>query len=153
KKTLDSPERRECFLREAKAVAGLQHPHIVPVFEWGDDGTHYYIASAYIEGPSLAKVIDKEPSWQQAVQIVRQLAEALAYAHSKGIVHRDVKPANVKLDAQGQPHLLDFGLAYEQGSGESVSGFTVPYISPEQAADLKAEPQPQSDQYSLGVVL
>ena len=179
--TLNSPERIERFLREAKAAARLQHPHIVPVFDSGHDGTQYYIASAYIEGRNLAEVIgEEEPlvgrNRQRSAQIVRQLAEALAYAHSMGIVHRDVKPANILVDDHGWPHLLDFGLAHQHGtgrelptekSGENPSSAgqdatltragakmgTPAYMAPEHAAGRTAEAQPASDQYSLGVVL
>jgi WD40 repeat protein/tRNA A-37 threonylcarbamoyl transferase component Bud32 len=174
--TLDSPERIERFLRDAKSAACLQHPHIVAVFDSGHDGTQYYIALAYIEGQTLADVIAGEKfllegGWQRPVEIVRQLAEALGYAHSMGIVHRDVKPANIMVDGQGRPHLLDFGLAHQQGRGgitpeaESSTGSdatltragaimgTAAYMAPEHAAGQKGEAQPASDQYSLGVVL
>src|SRR5581483_4814675 len=90
--TLDSSKRIERFLREAKAAAQLRHPHIVPVYEAGRDGNQYYIASAFIAGRTLAEAAEeKQVSVAQSVQIVRDLAEALYYAHSLGIVHRDVK--------------------------------------------------------------
>ena len=108
---LDSPRAVERFLREARAAARLRHPHIVPLYETGlDDGRHY-IASAFIEGTTLADVI--EPGGMtpaRAARIVLQLAEALHYAHSEKIVHRDVKPSNVMLDPRGDVHLMDFGL-------------------------------------------
>ena len=111
--TLDSPGAVERFLREAKAAAQLRHPHIVPVYDAGQDGTFHYIASAFIEGRTLAEAIeDGGLDFRQAAQVVRELAEALAYAHGLGIVHRDVKPANVMLDGEGQAHLMDFGLAH-----------------------------------------
>lgn len=115
-KTLDTPEKIARFLREAKAAASLRHPHIVPVFDSGQDGDHYYIATAFIEGRSLSDALmDKPFSLTETAVIVRALAEALAYAHSQGIVHRDVKPANIMLDAKGSPFLVDFGLAMRLG--------------------------------------
>src|SRR5438067_12819429 len=95
---LDTPKRVERFLREAKAAARLRHPHIVPVFDAGQDGDRYYIASAFIDGKPLAEAIPEEGmDFDRAARIVRELAEALAYAHGQGIVHRDVKPQNVVL--------------------------------------------------------
>jgi WD40 repeat protein len=112
-KTLSNPSRVARFLREAKSAARLRHPHIVPVFDSGQDGNHYYIAAAFIEGRSLddALLEKKAVDFVQIATLVRALAEALAYAHSQGIVHRDVKPANIMLDVKGAPYLVDFGLA------------------------------------------
>jgi hypothetical protein len=176
--TLSSPGRVERFLGEARSAARLRHPHIVPIYDAGHDGVHYYIASAYVEGCTLAKAIDtQELSLRHLVQIVRSLGEALSYAHKLGIVHRDVKPANIMLDEKGEPHLMDFGLAHRQDSVEKppskqeVSGSgprassaakltqegavlgTPAYMAPEQAAGRSGEVQPASDQYSLGAVL
>ncbi|MBN9121480.1 MAG: protein kinase [Planctomycetes bacterium] len=151
--------RVQRFLREAKAAAGLHHPHIVAVFDAGQDGGRYYIASAFIAGRPLADAIpDGGAKFARAAKLVRELAEALAYAHEQGVVHRDVKPANVMLDAQGRVHLMDFGLA-AKSDGESklttdgaVMG-TPAYMSPEQAAGQTGEAQPATDQYAVGVVL
>ncbi len=148
------------FLREARASANLRHPNIVPVFDSGLDGEQNYIASAFIPGQTLAHAIHAakgqglEP--RRAAQLIRQLAEALGYAHRKGVVHRDVKPANVLLDEQGDPLLADFGLARrDEGQallsqeGTQLMG-TPAYMAPEQA-EGKAEAA--SDQYSLGCTL
>ncbi len=107
------PDRqKERFLREAKAAAQLRHPNIVPVYEAGVDGNTYYIASALIEGRTLKDAIDNERfDFARSVKIVRDLAGALNYAHRLGVVHRDIKPANIMLDSQGEPLLMDFGLA------------------------------------------
>lgn len=176
--TLSSSGRVERFLGEARSAARLRHPHIVPIYDAGHDGTNYYIASAYVEGCTLAKAIDtQELSLRHLVQIARSLAEALSYAHKLGIVHRDVKPDNIMLDEKGEPHLMDFGLAHRQdsvekppskqedsGAGPRASSAakltqegavlgTAAYMAPEQAAGRSGKVQPASDQYSLGAVL
>src|SRR6185437_13924 len=173
--TLNTPRRIERFLGDAKAPARLRHPHIVRVYDVGQQGDCYFIASDYIAGTTLAEAVEKgELNLRRSVQIVRALAEALAYAHQQGIIHRDVKPANVMLDAQGQPHLIDFGLARRQERTETcgeepaspspipqsarrtmvgaVLG-TAAYMSPEQAAGHSGDARPAFDQYSLGVIL
>ncbi len=111
--TMTTADRIERFLREAKATANLKHPHIVPVFDAGKDGAHHYIASAFIDGQTLSSAIPKNGmEFDRAARIARELADALAYAHKQGIVHRDVKPANIMLDKDGGVHLMDFGLAW-----------------------------------------
>ena len=158
---MQGQHRIKRFLREAKSAANLRHPHIVPVFDSGSDGGHFYIASAFIAGRSLDKHLEDLPEGQvrdfrQSVQIVRQLAEALAYAHQHGVVHRDVKPANFMLDESGEPLLMDFGLAAREEGGEKltqegIKGIGTPaYMAPEQGA---GEAVAASDQYSLGCAL
>jgi serine/threonine protein kinase len=120
---LRDSSRVEFFLREARAAANLRHPHIVAVFDSGKDGAHYYIASAFIDGQSLDKRLHELPEGQtlpfrQSVDVVRRVAEALAYAHSRGVIHRDVKPANIMCDEQSLPLLMDFGLAARLVEGE-----------------------------------
>ena len=149
----------ERFLGEAKALARLRHPQIVPVYEAGCVGEHHYIAMALIEGCSLAqRMAEHRFELQRATEIVAELAEALAYAHNQGIVHRDVKPANIRIDVQGVVYLMDFGIAYRPDSGEiplppGVILGTPAYIAPEQAQGGQTDVLPASDQYSLGVVL
>src|SRR5262249_57151532 len=100
------------FLREAKAAAQLRHPHIVTVYEAGSDGQTSYIASAFIPGRALAEAVEDGPfEPRRAARIVGALADALHTAHAQGIVHRDVKPANILLDQEHRPHLTDFGRA------------------------------------------
>jgi tRNA A-37 threonylcarbamoyl transferase component Bud32 len=155
-----SAERVERFRREARAAARLAHPNIVSVFDSGQDGPHHYIASAFVTGRSLEQVLEELPVGQtlpqrQAVEIVRKLAEALAYAHREGVIHRDVKSANVMLRDDGEPLLMDFGMARRSDETEELTAEgkvlgTVQYMAPEQA-EGKAEPA--SDQYSLGCLL
>jgi hypothetical protein len=152
-------KRAERFLREAKAAANLRHPHIVPVFDAGKDGDTYYIASAFIEGQPLADSIPEGGTdFERAARLVRDLADALAYAHEEGIVHRDVKPQNVMVDKQDRVHLMDFGLASRQDeaarltSDGTVMG-TPAYMAPEQAKGQKGEARPATDQYAVGAVL
>jgi len=146
------------FLGEAKALARLRHPRIVPVYEAGCVGDRHYIAMALIEGHSLAEEMANHPiAYYRAAQIVAELADALAYAHAEGIIHRDVKPANVRVDSSGAVYLMDFGIAYRADSGEvslppgMILG-TPAYLAPEQAQGGQVDVLPASDQYSLGAV-
>jgi formylglycine-generating enzyme required for sulfatase activity len=155
-----SKRRVERFLREARAAANLLHPNVVAVFDSGQDGAQHYIATALVQGRPLAAVLEGLPEGthlplRQAVQLVRKLAEALAYAHRSGVVHRDVKPGNVMLRHDGEPLLMDFGLAARADEQDklTVAGQfmgTPQYTAPEQWAG-KAEAA--SDQYSLGCLL
>ncbi len=134
-------QRRKRFLREAEAAANLRHPNIVAVFDAGEEGELLFIASDFIRGDTLeARLQQGRLDRPTAVRIVRRLAEALAYAHGKKVVHRDVKPANVMLTPDGEPLLMDFGLAALQEQSEkltqeqAVMG-TPLYMSPEQAGE------------------
>ena len=156
---LQTKKDKERFFREAKASAQLRHPNIVPVYDAGVDGDTYYMASAFIEGQTLEEAIKKErPDFARSVQVVRDLAGALQYAHHLNIIHRDIKPANIMIDGNGDPLLMDFGLARFSDSEEkfTVAGAlmgTPAYMSTEQASRRNDEVGPLSDQYSLGVVL
>ena len=125
------------------------------MYEAGRDGDQLYIALALIEGKSLAEAAaESRLPHRRGVEIVAESAEALAYAHGFGIVHRDVKPANIRLDAQGGVHLMDFGIAYRPDSGEAAAPpgtilGTPAYIAPEQAVGASGAAAPAGDQYSL----
>ncbi len=148
------------FLREARAAARLRHAHIVPVHDVGEtDGQHYFTCD-FVEGESLDAARKREPlAPRMAIALVKTVAEALHHAHGEGIVHRDVKPANILLDREGRPFVTDFGLAKEVGTGSSgptMSGEvlgTPAFMSPEQAGGRIHQVGPASDQWSLGVTL
>lgn len=149
----------ERFLREAEAAAQLHHPHIVPVHDAGVCDGQLYIASAFIDGQTLQSAMRDQPlDHRRAARLIMKLADALAYAHDKGIVHRDVKPGNVMLDSHDEPYVMDFGLArWEQAGSQltqdgSLLG-TPAYMSPEQAGAPVGKVGPASDQYALGVML
>jgi WD40 repeat protein len=157
---LQSPTATERFLREARAAAQLRHPNIVTLFETGIDRGDHYIATEFIDGTTLAdRVAEGGIDPRRAAEIIAALAEALHFAHGQGIVHRDVKPANVMLDREGRPHLMDFGLARIEGaSGEKLTQDgailgTPAYMAPEQATPTGTETTAASDQYSLGATL
>jgi WD40 repeat protein/tRNA A-37 threonylcarbamoyl transferase component Bud32 len=147
------------FLREARSVARLRHPNIIPLHEVGQaDGTPFLV-TAYVEGVTLADWLEaREVAPRQAAATVAALAEALDYAHRQGVVHRDVKPSNVLIDASGTPHLMDFGLA-KRDAGEATMTLegqvlgTPAYMSPEQAGGDSHSVDGRSDVYSLGVIL
>ena len=158
--TLSSPQAVERFQREARAAARLTHPHIVPVFDAGKQGNSHFIASAFIPGRTLADAIPKSgmPA-RQAVALVIQLADALDYAHEQRVLHRDVKPCNIMLDARDHLYLMDFGLAGWLGDErtrltcEGALMGTPAFMAPEQASGDLKQIGPAVDQYSAGVVL
>ena len=132
----DDPER---FEREARSVASLQHPSIVAIYEIGGMDQNPYLVTEYVHGVTLAELMSsRRPTPREAAHWLSEVADALHYAHEMGVIHRDVKPANIMLDEKGRPRLMDFGLAKRHDAGEvtmtldgQVIG-TPAYMSPEQ---------------------
>ncbi len=146
------------FLDEARAAGGLSHPHIVTVFDAGVSDNSAYIAMEMLKGRDLRQLRQEgwRPTPAQAALIVRRVADALAYAHSKGVVHRDVKPANIFMVGRTQPRVLDFGIArvahrHEIGSEGDIAAGSPYYMAPEQARHQTVDRR--ADVFSLGVVL
>jgi WD40 repeat protein/tRNA A-37 threonylcarbamoyl transferase component Bud32 len=156
---LAAKEDLERFLREARSVARLQHPSIVSVHEIGQWEQTPYLVIEFVQGSTLAEVLSsRRPAPRQAAEWVAAVADALHYAHEMGVIHRDVKPANIMLDEKGTLRLMDFGLA-RRDTGDvtmTIDGQvlgTPAYMSPEQARGESHKVCGRSDVYSLGVIL
>jgi serine/threonine protein kinase len=146
------------FEREAQIVARLDHPHIVPVYDFNEHNGQPYLVMKFVEGRTLKALENEHPlSLEEILRLLPPVAAALDYAHGQGVLHRDIKPSNILIDANNAPYLTDFGLARMAKSGESTLSHdillgTPNYISPEQAQG-KSELTPRTDHYSLGIVL
>ncbi len=146
------------FRREAQIVASLTHPHIVPVYDFNDYNGQPYLVMKYVEGVTLKqRMIKTAMTLDDVLYVMRAVGSALTYAHSKGVLHRDVKPSNIVIDKDNVPYLADFGLARIAQAGESTLSAdmllgTPNYMSPEQASGKK-NLDGRTDIYSLGIVL
>jgi len=147
------------FEREAQMIAQLTHPNVVPLYRYGEIDGFLYMVMQYIDGSDLHTVLSgyrndgefMEP--EDVLHISREMCQALDYVHSKGVIHRDVKPSNILLDKEGRAYLSDFGLALNTEIGTLGEIFGSPqYISPEQTVS-SAKAEARSDLYSLGVIL
>ena len=155
RKARDRDAERD-FQREVRAVSDLRHPHVVPVFDSGEGGGRpFYVMFPYSGGTWRER--GARFPFRGRVEKLEQIADALGYAHSKGIVHLDVKPSNILLEGDGTPRISDFGLALRGASsdapGEAPTGGTLPYMAPERLGSGREAPDPRSDVFSLGVVL
>ncbi len=158
----EDPEFTERFRREAQAIASLRHPNIVQIFDFGKYEHGYFMAMEFIDGSDLAQLLRRHRHnhsllpQPQVVQVIRDIANALDYAHRHGVIHRDIKPSNIMINREGQSILTDFGLVMLQTRQSQVTlgnTFGTPhYVAPEQAISSAAA-VPASDIYSLGVIL
>jgi serine/threonine protein kinase len=147
------------FRKEAQAIAGLQHPNIVQLYDLGESEGRPFFSLELVEGGSLADQLDGTP-WpaRKAARLVRTLARAVHHAHQRSVIHRDLKPANVLLAADGTPKITDFGLAKQldaskgQTPSDAVLG-TPSYMAPEQAGGQSKRVGPAADVYALGAIL
>jgi serine/threonine protein kinase len=152
-----SPEYLARFKQEARLLARLQHPHVLPVFDFGESDGYTYITMPLVAGGTLKDLMTSKPMpIERAATIVSQVGDALDYAHASGLVHRDIKPSNVLIDERGNALLMDFGIArmVEATTRLTQVGGVVGtpiYMSPEQSAGKSIDTR--SDIYSLGIVL
>jgi serine/threonine protein kinase len=149
-----NPAVRERFQREARAAAALDHPNIITVHEVSEHDGHPFIVMAYVEGQPLSTAIATGLAVDKVLDYASQIADGLAAAHAAGVIHRDIKPDNILIDAQGRVKILDFGLAklgdVTRLTNESSTLGTVYYMSPEQLGTSDVDHR--SDLFSVGAI-
>lgn len=154
-----SPEQIQRFYQEAQLAAKLQHPHIVPIFNFGVEQNVPYLVMQWVDGVPLSLLLQqKKPSPRQTLDIALQIAQAMAYAHASGVIHRDLKPSNIMIDRWGRAQVFDFGIAKSRHTTQELTQQgqilgTPKYMSPEQAYGNVAAVDEQSDVYAVGVML
>jgi hypothetical protein len=159
RRDLATPADLSRFRSEAEAAAQLDHPGIVSVFEVGEYDGHPFYSMQFVEGTTLAKSLLQGPlPAREAAALLAKVADAVHAAHARGVLHRDLKPSNILIDAGGEPHVSDFGLAKRLEADDSVTHTgailgTPCYMSPEQAAGSRGDVGPTSDVWSLGAIL
>jgi serine/threonine protein kinase len=149
------------FEREVEILTRLNHPHIVTIRGSGVAAGYQYFVTDYVHGEPLDAYADDERPVDELLRVFAKVCEAVNAAHLHGVIHRDLKPSNIRIDNQGEPHILDFGLAKVAASDAEASSMTatgqfmgsLPWASPEQAAGLPSKIDVRTDVYSLGVVL
>jgi len=147
------------FYTEAEAAANLDHPGIVPIYEIGEHEGQHFFSMGFVEGRSLAQRLAEGPlPPHEAAALLVNVAEAIDYAHSRGVIHRDLKPGNILLDGSGHPRVTDFGLAKKLQSDSGLTGSgqimgTPSYMPPEQAGGHRGDVGPAADVYALGATL
>lgn len=167
--TLAKASDRRRFLREAQAAGALNHPNIVPILDAGEHEGTTFISMAYVRGTSLVKVLRQRRPREELLRLFLQICDGVQHAHTRGVIHRDLKPDNVIVDERGVPRILDFGIAKRLGeeqnldeSGEEGGGAlttegdilgTLRYMPPEQAAGQNDDVDVRSDVYALGTIL
>ncbi len=151
----EEEEQKQRFLREARSAGAMQHPNIVTIYEMGMEGETPYIAMEFVEGSDLTDLIKAggPSSLEEKLDIMAQLCDALDFAHRKGVIHRDIKPGNIRILPDGTVKIMDFGIAKKQDSDFTRTGLvvgTLSYMSPEQVQGKPLDSR--SDQFSAGVV-
>jgi ABC-type branched-subunit amino acid transport system substrate-binding protein/DNA-binding beta-propeller fold protein YncE/predicted Ser/Thr protein kinase len=150
------PRFRERFLRESRLAAAIDHGNVLPIYEAGEDAGQLFLAMRFVQGSDLKALIRERKALaaEEALSILGRVADALDAAHAKGLVHRDVKPANVLLDERGHPYLSDFGLTKEAGGASTQTGHivgTLDYLAPEQIRGEEIDGR--TDEYALACLL
>lgn len=159
---LATPAAVKRFRSEAQAAAGLNHPNIVSIYEFGECQGHHFYTMPFLEARSLTQLVEsglwRRKDGAEAARLVAKVARAVQHAHEAGVLHRDLKPGNILVDASGEPRVADFGLAKRVASDEhlTLTGDllgTPGFMAPEQARGTSGQTTPATDVYSLGAVL